>query len=232
MIMKKLLFAVMTSVVGLALAGEAEIEAKLKSDIMTIVNQVNPIDQKTGQRKYISFGFISDIHKCKRVPGDDATTDPVKDYWYGSDSCLTEAEQTIRLLGAVAPDAGLDAVINGGDLSTAPIMGAAKGLTEVEYLAEIWNVKAMFDEHLPASVPLFTVDGNHERGYSLNGALMEMSDSTWANVSTNFNTSAAVAHAHDVDVTYHRDLANAKLGDSKTGRYAGNSFHLDFRRVL
>ena len=232
MIMKKLLFAVMTSVVGLALAGEAEIEAKLKSDIMTIVNQVNPIDQKTGQRKYISFGFISDIHKCKRVPGDDATTDPVKDYWYGSASCLTEAEQTIRLLGAVAPDAGLDAIINGGDFSTAPIMGAAKGLTEVEYLAEIWNVKAMFDEHLPASVPLFTVDGNHERCYSLNGALMEMSDSTWANVSTNFNTSAAVAHAHDVDVTYHRDLANAKLGDSKTGRYAGNSFHLDFRRVL
>ena len=219
---------------GLLAFGEdvATLEAGLRTAILEKINAVNPIDSATGQRTYISFGFISDIHKCKRVSGDDVASNPVKTYWYGSAGCLTEAEQSIRLLGAVATDAGLDAVINGGDLSTAPIMGTAKGLTEEEYLAEIWNVKAMFTAHLPANVPLFTVDGNHERSYSLNGALMEMSDATWANVLADFNTSAAVAHAHDVDVTYHRDLANAKLGDAKTGRYAGNSFHLDFRRVL
>lgn len=47
---------------------EQEVESKLKSDIMTIVNQVNPIDQTTGQRKYISFGFISDIHFDNQGP--------------------------------------------------------------------------------------------------------------------------------------------------------------------
>ena len=233
--MKKLVFATMLSAGLLAFGDDvATLEAGLKSDIMTIVNQVNPIDSATGKRKYISFAMISDIHKCKRVEGDDAATNPVTTYWYGSASCLTEAEQSIRLLGAVASDAGLDAVINGGDMSTAPLYNGGaqdRGLTEAEYTNEIWNVKAMFDQHLPASVPLFTIDGNHERNYSLNGANMHMSDEAWAYVLTNFNTSAAAAHAQGVDITYHRDLATAKLNNG-TGHFTGNSYHLDFRRLL
>ncbi len=233
--MKKLVSAVLLTSGLLAFGDDvATLEAGLKSDIMTIVEQVNPIDPATGKRKYISFAMISDVHKCKRVAGDDAATNPVTTYWYGSASCLTEAEQSIRLLGSVAVDAGLDAVINGGDLSTAPIYNGGaqdRGLTEAEYTNEIWNVKAMFDQHLPASVPLFTIDGNHERNYSLNGANMHMSDEAWAYVQTNFNTSAAAAHLQGVDITYHRDLPNAKLG-STTGHFTGNSYHLDFRRLL
>ncbi len=232
--MKKLVSAVLLTSGLLAFGDDvATLEAGLKSDIMTIVNQVNPIDSATGQRKYISFAMISDIHKCKRVEGDDAATNPVTTYWYGSAGCLTEAEQSIRLLGSLAVDAGLDAVINGGDLSTAPIMGNSGRLTVEEYTNEIWNVKAMFNQHLPASVPLFTVDGNHDRHYETTSANYEMvkSDSDWAYVQTNFNTSASVAHEHGVDVTYHRDLAKAKLGDNQTGRFTGNSYHLDFRRL-
>ena len=205
----------------------AALEAKLKADILTIVDEVNPIDPATGARRYISFAMISDIHKCRRVAGDDDATNPDKTYWYGSASCLTEAEQSIRLLGSVATDAGLDAVINGGDMSTAPVYnnGAGNmGLTEAEYTNEIWNVKAMFDRHLPAAMPLFTIDGNHERNYTAQGASMQMSDAAWAYVLTNFNTSAAAAHARGVDVTYHRDLAAAKLGENATGRFTGNSY--------
>ena len=233
--MKKLVSAVLLTSGLLAFGDDvATLEAGLKSDILDKVNQVNPIDSATGQRKYISFAMISDIHKCKRVSGDDATTNPVTTYWYGSAGCLTEAEQSIRLLGSLAVDAGLDAVINGGDMSTAPIMGdgTLHGLTEAEYTNEIWNVKAMFDQYLPATVPLFTIDGNHERSYSKDGADMHMSDDAWAYVLTNFNTSASVAQAHNVDVTYHRDLAAAKLGDNATGAYTGNSYHLDFRRLV
>ena len=232
--MKKLVFATMLSAGLLAFGDDvATLESNLRSDILDKVNQVNPIDSATGQRKYISFAMISDIHKCKRVPGDDATTNPDKTYWYGSASCLTESEQSIRLLGSLAQAAGLDAVINGGDLSTAPIMGdgTKHGLTEAEYTNEIWNVKAMFDQYLPATVPLFTIDGNHERSYTAQNANMQMSDAAWAYVLTNFNTSASVAHEHGVDITYHRDLANAKLGDNQTGRFTGNSYHLDFRRL-
>ena len=233
--MKKAVFAVALTA-GLVAFGDdvATLEAGLKSDIMTIVNQVNPVDSATGQRKYISFAMISDIHKCKRVAGDDAASNPVKTYWYATGGCLTEAEQSIRLLGSLAVEAGLDAVINGGDFSTAPIQGDAGRLTVEEYTNEVWNVKAMFTRHLPASVPLFTVDGNHDRHYNSNGADYEMikADSDWAYVLTNFNTSASVAHEHGVDVTYHRDLASAKLGDNATGAYTGNSYHLDFRRLL
>ena len=232
---KHTILAAMAVLAGTASGDDvATLESNLKADILDIVDQVNPVDPATGARKFISFAFITDFHKCKRVEGDDAATDPVKTYWYGSAGVLTESEQSIRLLGSLATDAELDAVIAGGDFATAPIIGDGTkvGLTEEEYTNEIWNVKAMFDRHLPAAVPLFTIDGNHERSYSLNGASMHMSDAAWAYVQTNFNTSAAVAHARNVDVTYHRDLAAAKLGDNETGRFTGNSFHLDFRRLL
>lgn len=230
----RLIVSIVALSVALWALGEdgAIVEGRLRSDILAMVDQVNPVDPGTGARKYISFGFISDIHKCKRVPGDDAAENPVTDYWYGSAGVLTKAEQSIRLLGSVAAEAGLDAVINGGDFSTAPIMGPSKGLTEAEYIDEIRNVKAIFDTHIPASVPLFTVDGNHERNYSHNGASMHMSDETWTYVLTNFNTSAETAKARGVDVTYHRELQNATLGGGKTGRQSGNSYHLDFRRLL
>ena len=233
--MKKLVFVTMLSAGLLAFADDvAALEAGLKSDIMAVVDQVNPVDAATGQRKYISFAFITDFHKCKRVEGDDDATNPDKTYWYGSAGVLTESEQSIRLLGSLATDAGLDAVIAGGDFATAPIIGdgTKAGLTEAEYTNEIWNVKAMFDQHVPATVPLFAIDGNHERSYSLNGADMHMSDAAWAYVLTNFNTSASVAQAHNVDVTYHRDLAAAKLGDNQSGAYTGNSYHIDLRRLV
>ena len=232
---KTTILAVLAALAGTASGDDvATLESNLRSDILSKVDQVNPIDPATGARKYISFAMISDIHKCKRVAGDNDATNPVQTYWYGSAGCLTESEQSIRLLGSLATAAGLDAVLNGGDLSTAPIMGdgTKHGLTEAEYTNEIWNVKAMFDQYLPATVPLFTVDGNHERSYTAQNANMQMSDAAWAYVLTNFNTSAAAAHAQGVDVTYHRDLAAAKLGDNQTGRFTGNSYHLDFRRLV
>lgn len=232
---KHTILAAMAVLAGTASGDDvATLESNLKADILDIVDQVNPVDPATGARKFISFAFITDFHKCKRVEGDAAATDPVKTYWYGSAGVLTESEQSIRLLGSLATDAELDAVIAGGDFATAPIIGDGTkvGLTEEEYTNEIWNVKAMFDRHLPAAVPLFTIDGNHERNYSLNGASMHMSDAAWAYVLTNFNTSAAVAQAHNVDVTYHRDLAAAKLGDNATGAYTGNSYHIDLRRLV
>ena len=230
--MRRLAFAVAVSA-GLVALGEdvAVLEGRLRSEILDKVDEVNPVDPATGARRYVSFGFLSDIHKCRRVPGDDAATNPVTDYWYGSAGVLTEAEPSIRLLGSVAESAGLDAVINGGDFSTAPIPNG-RGLTEAEYTNEIWNVKALFDRHLPAEIPLFTIDGNHERNYSRNGADMHLSDEAWAFVLTNFNTSAEAARARGVEVVYHRDLPAASLGGGRTGRFAGNSYHLDFRRLL
>ena len=235
--MKRILSAALAAASAIAAAADAAsdptaaIEDGLRAAILEKADEANPVDPATGARKYISFGFIADIHKCRRVPGDDAAKNPVTDYWYGSAGVLTEPEPSIRLLGSVAKDAGLDAVIVVGDLSTAPISGG-RGLTEAEYTNEIWNVRAMFGRHLPADVPLFTIDGNHERHYSKGEARMHLSDEAWAYVLTNFNTSAEAARARGVGVTYHRDLPNATLGDGRTGRFAGNSYHLDFRRLL
>ncbi len=227
-------FCILHSAFCIAAGGEsaAALEGRLRTSILAKVNEANPFDPATSARAYISFGFITDIHKCRRVPGDDDDANPATDHWYGSAGVLTEAEQSIRLLGAVAAEAGLDAVICGGDFSTAPILGSGRGLTEAEYTNEIWNVKAMFDKYLPADLPRFTVDGNHERGYTRNGADMHLSDEAWAFVLTNFNTTAKAARGRGVDIAYHRELSGATLSEGRRGRFTGNSYHLDFRRLL
>ena len=229
-----LAFCILHSAFCIAAGGEsaAALEGRLRASILAAVNEVNPVNPALGERTYISFGFITDIHKCRRLPGDDNTANPATDYWYGSAGVLTEAEPSIRLLGSVAAEAGLDAVICGGDFSTAPILGPGYGLSEAEYTNEIWNVKAIFEQYLPPALPRFTVDGNHERSYTRNGADMHLSDEAWAFVLTNFNTSAEVARALGVDVTYHRDLPEATLGEGRRGRFTGNSYHLDFHRLL
>ena len=234
--MKRILSAALAAASAIAAAADAAsdptaaIEDGLRAAILAKVDEANPADPATGARRFVSFGFITDTHKCRRIPGDDAAEDPATDFWYGSARCLSDPEPSIRLLGSVAEAAGLDAVIDGGDISTARITNN-RGLTEAEYTNEIWNVKALFDRYLPASVPLFAVDGNHERSYTSNGGNMRMSDEAWAYVQTNFNTSAAAARARGVDVTYHRDLPAATLGDGRTGRFSGNSYHLDFVRL-
>ena len=200
--MPRLCAALAASFAAAAPDPSAAIEDGLRAAILEKADEANPADPATGARRFVSFGFIADIHKCRRVPGDDAAKNPVTDYWYGS-----------------------------AGVPTAPISGG-RGLTEAEYTNEIWNVRAMFGRHLPADVPLFAVDGNHERHYSKGGAQMHLSDEAWAYVQTNFNTSAETARARGVGVVYHRDLPNATLGEGRTGRFAGNSYHLDFRRLL
>ena len=83
--MRRLAFAVAVSA-GLVALGEdiAVLEGRLRTEILAKVEEANPVDPATGARRYVSFGFLSDIHKCRRVPGDDAATNPVTDYWYGS----------------------------------------------------------------------------------------------------------------------------------------------------
>lgn len=203
-------------------AALSDLENELLKAVLAKVDEVNPIDPATGRRKYLSFGFVTDLHKCKRVPGDDAKTNPKKDYWYGSAGVLTADDPSLRLLGAVAGPAGLDAVVNGGDISTAP---TAVPLTEPEYIDEIANVKALFNTYLPKGVPLFTVDGNHERRYKH----MQISDATWRQVQEMFNTPAK--ELKEIDVVYHRDLPYAHVGRDELGPYVGNAFHLDFRRL-
>ena len=111
---KRILSAALAALSAVASASDpdpvAALEGDLRAAILEKVDEANPIDPATGARKYVSFGFIADIHKCRRVPGDDAAKNPVTDYWYGSAGVLTEPEPSIRLLGSVAKDTGLDAV--------------------------------------------------------------------------------------------------------------------------
>ena len=151
------------------------LEQELMKETLKLFDAANPLDPKTGKRKYISFGFVTDFHKCKRVDGDDKAQGQVRTYWYEGGCTLTVQDPSLRLLGAVAREAKLDAIINGGDLSTA---NPPTPLTEQEYLAEIANMKQLFVRYLPKEVPFFTVDGNHDRCYKQ----IQLTDEAWRKV--------------------------------------------------
>jgi len=204
----------------------AALEKDLLAQVMAKFEAVNPIDPKTGKRKFISFGFVTDLHTCKRQPDDDLLTGAKTGYWYfGS---LTDCEPSIRLLGAVAEKAGLDGVLNGGDYSTA---NSPTPLTDAEYIDQIASVKALFDRYLPKT-PFFAIDGNHDRAYenkSMN-AKRYMDDATWGKVLATLNTD--VSKNPDVGLTMHRDLKNPTLSKDKPGAYTGNSYSVDFKRLV
>jgi len=208
---------------------EEDVEAALLDEIVVQFGAVNPIDPKTDKRKYISFGFITDEHYCKRVPGDDAKK-PVKDYWYHFGDVLTNCEPSIRLLGAAAGKVGLDAIFNGGDFSTG---NSLKSLTDAEYLDNVKAVKALFTQYVPAATPVFTVDGNHDRCYPPNKAHgtagHSWTDAQWREALAAFNSD--VSANRDVDLTMHRDLKHPTVGAKNPGTYAGNSYHVDCKRL-
>ena len=210
--------------------GLSDLEQSLYETTVAEFDAVNPIDESTGKRKYISFGFTTDEHSCKRVAGDDAAKDPVKDYWYYFGGSLTKCDHSIRLLGAVAGKVGLDAVFNGGDFSTGNSLTA---LTDEEYLAQIAYVKSQFAQYLPTT-PFFTVDGNHDRNYAPNatyGTLgHQWNDAQWRTALELFNSD--VSQNPDVQLTMHRDLAHPTVGSANPGVYTGNTYHVDCMRLM
>ena len=68
------------------------LEQELMKETLKLFDAVNPLDPKTGKRKYISFGFVTDLHKCKRIKGDDH----VRTYWYEGGCTLTVQDPSPR----------------------------------------------------------------------------------------------------------------------------------------
>ena len=201
-------------------AGE---EAVVKS-FLAAFGEVNPIDPATKARKFISFGFLTDIHKCRRVEGDDVPEFGKcrKDYYYWGD--LTESEPTIRTLGAVAKGGGLDGIFFGGDFSTG---NSAVPLTDQEYVDEIAAVRALFDAYF-GKTPFFCVDGNHDRCYKTQHV---MDDAAWAKVLPTILSD--VKANPDIAIAFDRDLKHPTMGKADEGKnYTGSSYHVDFTRLL
>lgn len=207
-------------------SGDSEIEQTLAQEILSLYEKVNPVDPKTRRRKFIALGFLSDLHKCKRIDGDDRAEDPVQDYRYWG--TLTDCEPSLRLLGAVAGVATLDGVIFAGDFSTA---NTTVPFAPGDYLAEIRNVRKLYDRYLP-STPFFAVDGNHDRDYwnAKKKAGNRMNEAEWAEALKAANTD--VSKNPEIDLTMHRDLKDVSLGEGKGDAYVGNSYTIDFKRLL
>ena len=206
----------------------SETEQALFNETLAKFDAVNPVDPKTGKRKFIAFGVLSDLHACKRIAGDDDPQDPKKDYWYYWGAVLTDSGPSIRLLGALAQKVELDAILHAGDFSTA---NTRKPFAPGDYRDVIRGVKADIERVAPG-IPFFTVDGNHDRDYwsAKTKSGNRMDNAEWAEVLKEINTD--VSKSDDIVLTYHGNLANPSLGEGETGAYTGNSYTLDFKRLV
>ena len=206
----------------------SETEQALFDETLAKFDAVNPVDPKTGKRKFIAFGVLSDLHACKRIAGDDDPQDPKKDYWYYWGAVLTDSGPSIRLLGALAQKVELDAILHAGDFSTA---NTRKPFAPGDYRDVIRGVKADIECAAPG-IPFFTVDGNHDRDYwsAKTKSGNRMDNAEWAEVLKEINTD--VSKSDDIVLTYHGNLANPSLGEDETGAYTGNSYTLDFKRLV
>ena len=212
----------------MACSGIPKYERDLFNEMMEKFNELNPIDPATGRRRFISLGALSDVHACKRVAGDDDPVSPNKGFWYYFGGVLTDSDPSIRLLGSLAEKAGFDAIVHAGDFSTA---NSLSPFQPGDYRNVIRGVKARLDLYAP-NTPFFTVDGNHDREYWNNktNSGNRMNDAEWSEVLKEINTD--VSCNPDVVLTRHCDLPTPSIGPGEKGEYTGNSYTLDFRRLV
>jgi hypothetical protein len=141
---------------------ESQLRTKAVSDINHIVNDLivgsEGNTNNVKKEDLFMFGAISDLHHI---------TDG---HSYGPDNShvVTKAEHSIRLLGSIAFDVGLDTVICCGDLSNGyknynPNTDLS-GYLRQEYDEIIFPlISGYFNKYILC--PYFFVDGNHDRGY-------------------------------------------------------------------
>lgn len=162
------------------------LEKQLHDDAISSLEEINP------NHKYMSFGFITDLHESK-LGG-----------IYGPEGVYTTALPSIKLLGSIAYDYGLDAIFVGGDLST------GGDLTYNEYDDMLSVVQNYFIQYMP--VPYFVTEGNHDRRYSSSVAIRD--NQTWNTFARLFN------YPVNTDVVYIQNLIADK--------YLSNTYYIDF----
>lgn len=197
------------------------VEQGLYDDAMTTLASLNP------NGDYVTFGFISDLHTMptnseiqaaddievvvadilagginlksisegQTIAGQIKATYPTNDAsYYGASS-----RPSMKLLGAIANDFGIDAVFCGGDLSSGRLP-----YNTYAYMLE--KVYGMFDEYI--SVPFFFIEGNHD--YMYDSSVPERSGSEWIKYQDRFNA------PRGLETVYVRNIAEAvAYGDSK-----------------
>lgn len=195
-------------------------EIALKTDTISKINTYNP------NGSYVMIGFITDIHTMptkseisedtgvesvveailasgielepaaegETIAGEIRSTWPSSDVnYYGKTS-----ERSIVLLGAICHDAGVDAVLCNGDLSSGRLP-----YNSYAYMLEI--IARTFDQYI--SVPYFIADGNHDRKYDSN--VQARINSEWRKYMARF------VHPKNLGLIYVKDIQEAVVqGDA------------------
>ena len=134
-----------------------DLEKGIKNDAINKLNLYN------SNHKYLAFGFVTDLHTFLVDDGNGGVVNTYASA-YPHDDC----RRTLKVLGSIAYEWGLDAVLCGGDLCDGKRNNGDGGLAIYEDGLE--DIESFFDQFIPC--PYFFTDGNHERKYGENSELM------------------------------------------------------------
>ena len=164
--------------------GLSQLESSLKDAV--VAKFTNSETGLNKEHKYVMFGVISDMHQCVTVNDR-----------YGS--VYADAIPSLRLLGAIAQELSLDAVICSGDI--------VDGHDSMEYRRKtLAYVQSKFEQYIPC--PYFITDGNHERFYNNDG----FSNSEWDTICRGFNNKMG---RNNIEITYLNDEIKKPNSDYK-----------------
>lgn len=168
-------------------ASEGNYVLPSQQEIETVVSDMmsNSISFDNGTASQVAQAILSSY----------PTTD---ESYYGA-----SAEPSLRLLGAIGYEYGLDAVFCGGDLSSGRL-----GYDAYTYM--LGYVKGLFEQYI--SVPYFITDGNHDRKY--NSSAKMRTNAEWLKFLHYFN------RPRTYTATY--------IDNTSVNGYVGNTYYVDF----
>lgn len=173
-----------------------QVEQSLQSGVLSKLAAIDPT------RKFMTFGFITDLHESY----DDVP------YSFGGDGQpqVITAKHALRLLGSIAHEYGMDAVLMGGDYSLGGDLTYSQYDDALDELVD--------DVRQNISVKRYATEGNHDRKYNSNVACRGNAD--WLAYLKRINSSGAVY----ID---NSDAVNANGVKPYDGE-VGNTYYVDF----
>jgi len=214
---------------------ERQLKTQAISDINHVINDLIVGDKNNtehlNKNDLFIFGVITDLHHI---------TDG---HSYGGTNAhvVTKSEHSIRLLGAIAYEVGLDTVICCGDYSNGyknhPTDADASGYSRQEYDEIIMPLmSSMFSQYIPC--PYFFVDGNHDRGYTIgdnfstNKHWLETVDAMNNTMGANVTVKKIKDIIKDNNIYYPSDggtgSGSTMVDDGVTGNGTSASYIVDF----
>lgn len=214
-----------------------DVEKSLRSQVLGKINEIDP------NGEFFKYAVISDLHTMptrddmlaqtdvadvvstivgqgitlkEKSEGYNSIAEEIVETWPSSDTSYygRTAEPNVRLLGAIAHGARINAVFCCGDLSSGRLP-----YNSYAYMLE--KTRLMFNKYI--GVPRFFTEGNHERLYG--STSLVRGNAEWLKYLKVFNTPGMATYIDEAGNNLTAEI------DGVVKKYPSNTYYVDFPAV-